>query len=172
MSKNHKLFLKPLLAAFVLLLSWDPDEVFRLGWMVAAAAFFMSHFFILFQPAFPKKLLRISILLMLAAFFEIANLITRLPPLWIVSLGLLLEWKDFEKNNLGFQPFPLFVRAVIFYGAILFVEAFQLMTAKAGLFFLQKPAGILFLFLVFSWLVLRLQGFLSLVPASSRKGKR
>lgn len=172
MLKNHKLFLKPLFAALILLLSLELGEALRLGLIVSAAAFFVTHFFVLLEPMFPKSLLRLSIFLLVAVIFEIANLLVSLSPLWVVSLALLVEWKDFEKNNLSLKPFSLFWRAGIFYGALLFTAAFRALGSFAEFLFFENPAGLLFLFFIFSWLVLILEHGLTSVFSVQKRGRR
>ena len=156
MNPKHKKFIYPLLAPLGLMFSpLSLSEAFTAATLLGAGVLGTVYLFEILRCFFPKRVLRPALVLFIAAVFQCVHTLISMPPFWLVSFALLLDWKDFEKSHLASRPLPPLVRVGIFWCAVLWLAGIrQILALQLGLGIFEQPSGVLLALSFFSCWIL------------------
>lgn len=105
------------------------------------------QFFNLTAPLFPKKFLRFSLVLLIAAIYQAANYHVEIPALWIAGFFLLFDWNDIDPNRLGAKSLSFWPRLAAFAGCgMTLVLVREMLARQTGALIFHQPSGTLALF--------------------------
>lgn len=121
--------------------------ILYMGISIVGLFWVTALFFLFCTPFFPRRFRQAGYVCWLAVLAQAGYVFFGLPPVWIVSLSLLMPSEVFDRRKKGGKASPkIFLRGIFFILFLVYLAAFQdLLGARLLIWTFRTPAGSLLL---------------------------